>query len=588
MIEYLCWEVAIKSLKTLIPYLRKYSYQLSLGFVFIVLQNYGYVQVPKYMKKILNEISGANNPQAILKYAVFALFYTLFTALSMFLMRKLIIGVSRKIEYSLRKDLYNKLLKLDIDFFLKNKTGDLTSRCTNDLNDVRTLLGPGLMYVPNSITRFLMFLPVLLSLNKILMYYISAVLIILITIILIAMPRLKPLFKKIQEVTGEVSASAWQIISGITSIKLNTLEDVETKRFEKLNRKYINANMKLVKWRGFLWPFFIFILSISELTVLYFGGKQIIAEKMTIGELLQFNMMIAYLSFPVLSLGWILSLIQQGISAMGRINYILDAKEPNIKNLKKLNKDQITIEVKNLSYKYPASDLEVLKNISFTINPGETLGITGTVGSGKSTLAGIIAGLLKPPKGQVFLNGTDITEIEPASIFRKTAVVPQEPFLFSRSIKKNIALGVEISNSKIEQIAKTSGLENDIKRFQNKYDEFVGENGITLSGGQVQRTAIARALIKNGQVIIFDDALSSVDAKTENIILENLKNYLKNEGNEKSFILISHRISALKQTDRIIVLDKGKIVQIGTHETLKAEKGLYRKLALLQQLKEVS
>jgi ATP-binding cassette subfamily B protein len=309
---------------------------------------------------------------------------------------------------------------------------------------------------------------------------------------------------------------------------------------------------------------------------------------MTIGELLQFNMMIAYLSFPVLSLGWILSLIQQGISAMGRINYILDAKEPNIKNLKKLNKDQITIEVKNLSYKYPASDLEVLKNISFTINPGETLGITGTVGSGKSTLAGIIAGLLKPPKGQVFLNGTDITEIEPASIFRKTAVVPQEPFLFSRSIKKNIALGVEISNSKIEQIAKTSGLENDIKRFQNKYDEFVGENGITLSGGQVQRTAIARALIKNGQVIIFDDALSSVDAKTENIILENLKNYLKNEGNEKSFILISHRISALKQTDRIIVLDKGEIVQTGTHETLKAEKGLYRKLALLQQLKEVS
>lgn len=537
------------------------------------------------MKKILNEISGNNDKSIVLHYAFIAILFTLFTAICMFLMRKLIIGVSRKIEYELRMTLYNKLLVLDTEFYLKNKTGDLTSRCTNDLNDVRTLLGPGLMYVPNSLTRFFMFLPVLTALNKVLMLYVTAVFVFLVTIIIISMPRLKPLFLKIQESTGEISSQAWQIIAGITSIKLNVLEKVETKNFEHLNTKYITANMNLVKWRGFLWPFFIFILSVAELFVLYFGGKQIISGKMTIGDLLQFNMMIAYLSFPVLSLGWIMSLIQQGISAMGRINFILESKTRDTSVLKNIEENNLEIEFKNLSYKYPKTNFEVLKDISFKLKPGETLGITGTIGSGKSTIAGIISGIIQPNTSQVFINGTDITHINPASIFKKIAVVPQDPFLFSRSIKENIALGINCDDETIKQIAETSGLGIDINRFPKQYEEMVGEKGITLSGGQIQRTAIARALIRKSSLTIFDDALSSVDAKTENMILDNLKQYLKKSNSHKSFILISHRISALKQTDRILVLDKGKIVQTGTHESLKETPGLYRKLAIIQQLK---
>jgi len=577
-------EGTINNLYRLIPYLKKYKFQLIIGFIFIVLQNFGYVKVPEYMKKILNEISGANNKDLIIHFALIALLYTFFTAICMFLMRKLIIGVSRKIEYELRNDLYNKLLKLDTDFYLKNQTGDLTSRCTNDLNDIRTLLGPGMMYVPNSLTRFLMFLPVLLSLNKVLMLYISAVLVILISIIIYSMPKLKPLFQKIQESTGEISASAWQVIAGITSIKLNVLENVETDRFNKLNQKYINANMHLVKWRGFLWPFFIFILSISELMVLFIGGKQIIEGKMSLGELLQFNMMIAYLSFPVLSLGWILSLIQQGISALTRINYILETPDLDSSNFVDIEGNKLVVEFKNVNYKHPETEKTILKNISFSIAPGETIGITGTIGSGKSTIAGIISGILKPSKNQVFVNKVDITKINPSSIFSKTALVPQEPFLFSRTIKENIAIGINVNDKKIEQAAETSGLTTDITRFKNKLDEMVGEKGITLSGGQIQRTAIARALIRESEITIFDDALSSVDAKTEELILDNLRKYLKSQNNNKSFILISHRISALKQTDRILVMDNGEIVQKGTHEQLKNKQGLYRKLALIQQL----
>lgn len=577
-------EEIIKVLYRLVPYLKKFKFQLFSGFIFIVLQNYGYVKVPEYMKKILNEITGNNNKEVVIKFALIAFGYTLFTAVCMYLMRKTIIGVSRKVEFQLRKDLYEKFLQLDTNFYLKNQTGDLTSRCTNDLNDVRTLLGPGLMYVPNSLTRFLLFFPVLIALNKILMLYISIVLLFLIVLIFFTMPKLKPLFLKIQESTGEVSSSAWQIIAGITSIKLNNLEKIETERFEKLNKKYIKANMDMVKWRGFLWPFFIFILSFAELLVLYFGGKQIIAGKMTIGDLLQFNMMIAYLTFPVLSLGWIMSLIQQGISAMERISYILNQEIENTSILKNINKDSFEIEFRNLNYKYPETENYVLENISFKIKPSETLGITGTIGSGKSTIANIISGILKPENNQVFINGNDINSINPNSIFKSVSVVPQDPFLFSKSIKDNISLGINCDFEKIQNAAKVAGLHLDIERFPNKYNEMVGEKGITLSGGQIQRTAIARALIRKSILTIFDDALSSVDAKTENKILENLNKYLKNN-NKKSFILISHRISALKQTDRIIVLDKGKIVQTGTHDQLKSQDGLYRKLALIQQLK---
>jgi ATP-binding cassette subfamily B protein len=554
---------------------------LLLGFFFMLVQNYSYMRVPRYMRDILDEISGENRWEAIRGSIIYIIIFTVILAVSLFLMRKLIIGVSRKIEYQLRENLFHKVLSQDYLFFQENETGDLISRCTNDLNHVRTLLGPGVMYIPNSLSRLVLFLPVLIGLSGSLLVWIGLIMLVLVVAIVVLLPLMRPLFLQIQEAMGSMNNRVWAVISGISSIKQYTAEKVEVKRFEDLNEQYIKKQMAVVKLQGMLRPLFFFIFSITELVILWVGGNQVINGQMTIGELLQFNVMISYLTFPILALGWMMSLIQQGISALGRVNYILFHPVDDQSGKTRLASDEPVITLKHLNYHYPGHDDQVLKDIDITIPPGRTVGITGPVGCGKSTLLNIITGLLKPEPGQVFIDGTDICDLRLEDYYSHVAVVSQEPFLFSRTVAENIGLGPhELPLESVKEAAENAGLKKDIEAFHDGYDQPIGERGITLSGGQKQRVSIARALGKCAPLLVMDDPLSNVDSRTEERILENLASHQC----YKTLILVSHRISVLKKADVIYVMDEGKIVEEGNHGGLMRGEGLYSRLARMQQM----
>ncbi|MFC1504495.1 ABC transporter ATP-binding protein [Spirochaetota bacterium] len=572
---------------------------LAVGFVFMVIQNYGFTKIPAFIRMILDEITLTNDRTSVLSFALRMIAYTGITGISMFLMRKLIIGVSRKIEYELRSDIFNKLMYADYSFYQKNQTGDLISRCTNDLNDVRTLLGPGIMYIPNSISRLALFTPVFFSLNAKLMIYIYSLMALLIVLIIAILPKLRPLFRNVQEHIGSINNRVWEIVSGIDTVKYYTLEALEKERFEVLNREYIKKQMKIVYFRGFLWPFFIFMFSLTQLVVLYVGGKEVIGGSLTKGELLQFNVMIGVLTFPVLSLGWVMSLMQQGISAMDRINLILKQKMKKEKRKEFLRKPGmqekreeksvydnkgISISLKKVNYTYPNTRIHALRDISLEFRKKSIIGITGTIGCGKSTVINLISGIISPDSGAMLLNSIDSRKLGKTHLYDIVSSVPQNTFLFSNTVEGNISLGEkeDIDTDAVKSSAVQAGLAEEIYGFPQAYREVVGEKGITLSGGQKQRMAIARALYKDVPVLLLDDSLSSVDTDTEKGILANL-NEMKER---KTIIIVSHRISTLKIADRIYVMDKGRVVEKGTHSGLIQKDGLYAKLAKIQRLED--
>ncbi|HVO37746.1 MAG TPA: ABC transporter ATP-binding protein, partial [Spirochaetia bacterium] len=356
------------------------------------------------------------------------------------------------------------------------------------------------------------------------------------------------------------------------------------KRFVDLNRDFLRRNMSLAKAQEVLWPTFIFVFGVTQLVIILVGGRYVISGAMSMGQLLQFNVMISALTFPVLSLGWIMSLIQQGISAMGRINVILNGPVEERSDWRKLDGGGVSFDVRGLSFTYPKQEKPTIRDLSLSVRAGEFVGITGTIGSGKSTLINALTGLLKPERGMVFVNGIDIRDVEPAALFRKIGIVSQSPFLFSRTLADNIAMGRDGAPGKdgVREAAVLAGLAGDVASFPDGYGQMIGERGITLSGGQKQRTAIARALMKDSPVVILDDSLSSVDARTESVIIENLRQLRGG----KTLIVVSHRISPLKGADRILVMDEGRIVEQGSHEELASRGGLYERLVRYQQLEK--
>ncbi|HTO22679.1 MAG TPA: ABC transporter ATP-binding protein [Spirochaetia bacterium] len=573
----------IAHLRALMPFVKRHWVTLAVGFAFMLVQNYGAMRVPSYFQKIVDEITGANRPDVIWHLIVVACIYAAVAVISLYLMRRLIIGASRQVEYSLRERIYDRLLELDYSFYMAHETGDLVSRTTNDLDHVRTLLGPGIMYIPNSLSMFAFFFPVLFRLNAALMAVATGVMVAVIAFVFIVLPRLQPFFLRIQEATGKINSRVWQVVTGISTVKLHTMEQEEERRFGELNREFQGRNMAAARVQEFLWPTFIFIFSLTQLVVIFIGGRQVISGAMSLGQLLQFNVMVSTLTFPVLSLGWIMSLIQQGISAMGRINAILDGPVERRDDWKRLDQSAVSFEVNDLRFAYPGHEKPSLDGVRLSIRAGEFIGITGTIGSGKSTLVNVLTGLLRPPRGMVFVNGMDIRDIEPASLFGVIGIVSQSPFLFSRTLAQNIAMAREgAPQQDVRQAAELAGLGPDIASFPDGYGQMVGERGITLSGGQKQRTAIARALMKDSPVVILDDALSAVDARTESTIIENLRSL----HGRKTVLIVSHRISPLKEADCIYVMDDGKIAEQGTHAQLVSRGGLYERLVRYQQMEK--
>jgi len=582
----------------LLPYLKVHRWALCVGFGFMVLQNLGFCLTPIYFKELLDEILGQNRHDIVLWKSLCILFYTGITGYGMYMMRQKIIMVSRKIEYQLRKDLFSKLIHQDFSFYRSHETGDLISRCTNDLDHVRVLLGPGIMYIPNSLTRLLFFAPLMVGINGTLSVYLFLQMLVLITAIFIIMPRLKPLHRKLQEHVGRINNRVWQTLSGIDTLKLYTRESLEHQRFGELNQEYINRHMKVERYNAALWPFFMTLFGLSEIILLGVGGKAVIAGQLSLGELLQFKVMLGILAFPVLSLGWVMAIMQQGMSAMERIDVILTSIAPkpelgqqwlSLRDHESNLPSSLQLSIHKLNYRYN-SQCQALQNIDLNITPGKTLAITGSVGSGKSTLLHLLVGILRPQPGQITINGIDLLKVDPEEIFACMSFVPQNGFLFSKTIEDNIALSklpvagtLSIEDkAMVLEASKQAAFDKDVLQMPNLYETLVGERGITLSGGQRQRMTIARALYKKRPLLILDDALSAIDSETERDILTEMKNWSQ----KQSLIIVSHRMSALKQADHIVVLDGGRIIEAGNHQSLIELGGHYARLSKLQQMQE--
>ena len=547
-------------------------------------QNYALLRGSELLKLLLDEIAaGANERAVVVGLIARAFAFAVGVGACMYGMRRLIIGVSRDVEYELRDLLYRKLLALGFDFYQRRRTGDIISRCTNDLNDVRTLLGPGIMYLPDALSRLALFAPVLVGLHAVMAGALGALMVSLVAVIVVVTPRLRPRFRRVQELVAAINDRVWQIVTGINTVKLYGLAASETERFRELNRRYIAANVGLARTRGVLWPLLQFLYGLATLLLLLLGGGAVIRGTLTIGELLQFAAIVGILTFPVLSLGWVSSLIQQGVSAMERIRAILDhpvAARPA--HPLPVPAGPLAMTAHDVSYRFPNADRDALTGVNLTIDAGRTLGITGGVGSGKSSLVLLLAGIAAPSSGTLTFNGVDATAIDPHAYRGRIAYVPQEPFLFSATVAENIAMGSEqeVCRDRIAAAARLAAVDEDIVRFPDGYDTMVGERGITLSGGQRQRVAIARALVRDSDLLIMDDALSSVDSETETAILTSLRTLQAS----RTIVIVSHRVSALKLADRIAVMEGGTVVEVGSHKRLLRLRARYARLAELQQL----
>jgi ATP-binding cassette subfamily B multidrug efflux pump len=580
-----------------VPALRQHAPALIIGFSFMLVQNWAYSRVPLFIQRLLDEIVGTNQGSAILQHALFAVGFALVTGVCTYFMRRLITGASRHIEYELRDRLFRKLLGLGQDFYQQRATGDIISRCTNDLNDVRTLLGPGIMYVPNAISRLALFIPLLFSLHVTMTFVLIGVMTALIAINVLVIPRFRPLFRGVQEHVGAINDLAWQATTGITTVKLYSAEDAQVERFAARNRDYVRANMRVTRVRGVLWPVMLFVLGLMELVTLWFGGSAVINGEMSIGQLLQFTTMVGILTFPILSVGWVMSLMQQGVSAMERIEDILLAQpERRAGQIPTAAADGLEVTLRQVGYRHPGADSDAISGVDLQLVGGQVLGITGPVGSGKSTLVAVLAGMLRATAGEVLIDGRPLAELDLIAVRGRMACVPQEAFLFSMTVAENIAMGSEepVDRDQVMRAAEAAAVATDIAAFPDGYEQIVGERGITLSGGQKQRVAIARALVRTlsgaSDVLILDDALSSVDSDTETRILDALR-ALEARGESPAsdlrpvaIVVVSQRTSALRLADRILVMDRGSVAEAGSHDELVARGGIYARMAQLQQL----
>ena len=548
----------------------------------VLLTNVVAVISPWILRNAIDDLYQEISRDILLYYALLMIAASVLEGMFRFLMRRILIGVSRKIEYDLRNDLFAHLQSLSPSFYQRNPTGDIMSRATNDLSAVRMVLGPGIMYSINTVFTAVLTIGILVS--------IEARLAILSLLPLLAVSvcvkhfgkEIHKRFEKIQEQLAGLTTLAHENVSGIRVIKAYNQEEAFTERFQQANEEYVDRSLSLVKVWGVFNPLLTFLLGLSSVALLWYGGRLVIEGSITVGDFVAFMAYLTMLTWPTIALGWVINIFERGSASMGRMNQIFQS-QPEIRDehptpisLLKGN-----IEVKNLTFSY--NGVPVLKNINFQLRSGETLAIVGRTGSGKSTFVNLLCRLYRVPKGSIFIDGVDINEIPLKTLRKSVGYVPQETFLFSETIQQNIAFGrPEASFKAIQENSKISNIWPDIQDFPGQFETFVGERGITLSGGQKQRIAISRALLVEPEILILDDALSSVDTDTEEKIL----NRLSGELSKRTVILISHRISTVKMADQILVLENGAIIEQGTHEDLLRAEGHYATLYQRQLLKE--
>ena len=570
----------------LIPYLGRYRLKLLIGALMLLCTVVSSMLYPWVLKFAIDGLKQSINRDKLIYYALIILGLSAVEGFFRFWMRRILIGVSRLVEYDLRNDFLANVQKMSLSFLQARSTGDIMSRATNDLNAVRSVLGPGIMYSMNTVALFVIGTVILIRMN----WQLTLLAYIPLVFVSLLVKKIGTLihdrFEEIQEQFSALSTKAQENIAGIRVIKAFAREESEIKAFGLINQDYVHRNVSLIRLWGIFYPLMTALLGLSSVALLWFGGRQVIHGRLSLGEFVAFMGYLAMLTWPTIAVGWVINIFQRGSASMGRMLNIMEAV-PEIQTLPgaELPKSvQGALEFRSLSFQYPKSAHPVLHNINLQVPAGTTLAIVGHTGSGKSTLVNLIPRLLDPPPGTVFIDGKDVREWPLTELRKSIGYVPQETFLFSETIEENIAFGKDIKTetTEIAQAAQTSQIYSDIDSFSNKMQTYVGERGITLSGGQKQRVAISRAVIMRPKIMIFDDSLSSVDTYTEEKILEELTNVMK----DRTTILVSHRISTVRNAHQIVVFKDGAIAELGTHEALIAQAGVYADLYNKQLLEE--
>ena len=579
---------SLESLAYLNKYLLRYKLRLALGVLFVGLSVYFSILIPPTIRNALNFIQDKTKAEGlpdvpfieylgsdVLRFGIMVIGFSIISGFFMYCMRKTIIVMSRLIEYDLRKDIYKKYQDLDLAFYKRSQTGDLMSRISGDVSKVRMYLGPAIMYGIRVTFLFSFIIYSMFSVHSTLTLYALLPLPFLSISIYYVSSIINKRSTLIQEQVAKLNSIAQEVYSGIRIVKSYVKESAFTDYFESESTDYKNKALRLARVQALFFPLMILLVSISTLITIYLGGTLVMKGEITTGNIAEFIIYINMLTWPITSIGWIASLIQQAAASQTRINKILMTEPAITSSVSDAGQIQGTIEFRNVSFTYPDTGIEALKNVSFKVNKGERIAIVGKTASGKSTIADLLLRFYDTTEGEILIDGKNIKEHDLHNLRFKIGYVPQNVFLFSNTVEENIGFGMlDSALDSVKEYAAIAAVDRDIEQFRDQYGTMVGERGVTLSGGQKQRLSIARALIKEPDLVIMDDCLSAVDANTEFQILSHLNASLK----DKTSIIITHRISNLLTFDRILVLQEGRLKQYGTHDELMSKDGFYKQL----------
>ena len=584
----------MKSLQYLNKYFIKYKWHFLLGILFTVVSNYFGVQMPLYVKTTIDslmqnvQIKSVNDALWVsLQIGGFYMFLSLCKGFFLFLMRQTIIVMSRHIEFDLKNEIYDQYQKLDMSFYKKNRTGDLMNRISEDVSHVRMYLGPGIMYSINLVVLFTLVVYQMIKISPSLTAYVLIPLPIMSFLIYKVSAKMNFLSKKVQEEQSLLSTIAQESFAGIRVIKAYGQQNSTEKKFNQSSDNYKNKSMKLVFVNALFIPTILFLIGLSTILSIYLGGNMSFNNEISLGGIVAFIFFVNNLTWPFASIGWVTSLIQRAAASQQRINEFLDV-EPEIKSNsdKKSFSFQNEVSFNEVSFTYKNTGVKALNKLSFTIKKGETFAIIGKTGSGKSTILSLILRQLDPDSGQVSYDSSDLKNMNLELFRNQVGIVPQEVFLFSDTIKNNILFGANnnsATETELKESCETADIYDTILSFEDDFDTMLGERGVNLSGGQKQRISIARALLRGPKLLILDDCLSAVDTETENRILERLKE----KSADQTTVIVSHRISTIRNAEKIIVIDQGEMIEEGSHESLLKNKGFYFDM-YQQQLSEES